>query len=147
VQGIRSSMLMLPGIFRQPNFPNTGYMYYEWYVPVDAEHYIYMQLSVFWPKNLLDRVRHELKYYFWDRPTGPVLFNNQDAAMVSATTRYWKRTGNMRYLTSAPFDRIHHIWRRYANEQARGVGTAWKANGASASNETEVDEPAAVGGD
>ncbi len=145
VQGIRSSMLMLPGIFRQPNFPNTAYMYYEWYVPVDEDHYIYMQISCAWPKNRMDRIRYALKYYLWDRPTGPVLFNNQDAAMVAATTNYFKRTGNMHYLSKAPYDRIHHLWRAYANEQARGVGTKYRANApVEAAGAFEESAPAAT---
>jgi len=127
VQGVRSMMLMLPGLFRVPNFPNKGYMYYEWYVPVDDLHYIYMQIMAFWPKNKVDRLRWELKYFFWDRPTGPVLFNNQDAAMVKATTKYYTRTGNMRYLTKiSKNDEIDWKWREFCDEFARGVGTAFK---------------------
>jgi hypothetical protein len=141
---------MLPGLFRVPNFPNTGYMYYEWYVPVDQDHYIYMQLMAFWPKNLLDRLRWELKYYFWDRPTGPVLFNNQDAAMVAATTKYYNRTGNMRYFTKvSKFDRVHVLWRQYCDEQARGVGTAYQKPSraqASSAPAAEADKREMVGG-
>ena len=150
VQGVSSSMLMLPGIFRQPNFPNTSYMYYEWYVPVDDENYIYMQIMACWPKNWLDRIRYELKYYFWDRPTGPVLFNNQDAFMVAATTKYYKRTGNFRYLTKiAPYDRFHTLWRQYCDEHARGVGTAYQRPATpepAAKASAEVGTEAAVAG-
>jgi hypothetical protein len=143
VQGIRGMMLMLPGLFRVPNFPNTGYIYYEWYVPVDEENYIYMQIMAFWPKNWLDRIRYELKYYFWDRPTGPVLFNNQDAAMVAQTTKYFLRTGNMRYLTRiSKNDELDVVWRKYCDENARVVGTAYKQ----AAEPVEVVAEAAVGG-
>ncbi len=134
VQGIQGMMLMLPGLFRVPNFPNIGYMYYEWYVPVDEENYIYFQIMAFWPKNWLARIRWELKYYFWDRPTGPVLFNNQDAAMVAQTTKYYKRTGNLRYLTKvSKNDELDVIWRKYCDEEARVVG----------SNYGQQSEPAA----
>jgi phenylpropionate dioxygenase-like ring-hydroxylating dioxygenase large terminal subunit len=144
VQGIRNGMLMLPGLYRQPNFPNSHYMYYEWYVPVDEQHYIYMQIMAFWPKNKLDRLRYELKYYFWDRPTGPVLFNNQDAAMVAATTKYFNRTGNFRYLTKiSPNDGIDVAWRAYCDEYARGVGTAYRA-ATTAEAGASIDESAVV---
>ena len=139
VQEVRGMMLMLPGLFRVPNFPNIGYMYYEWYVPVDEENYIYFQTMCFWPKNWLDRIRWELKYYFWDRPTGPVLFNNQDAALVGQTTKYFKRTGNMRYLTKiSKNDEVHVLWRKYCDEEARVVGTAHQVG----APEKAIAEPA-----
>jgi len=149
IRGIRNGMLSLPGYYRQPNFPNNGYVYYEWYVPVDEQHYIYMQIMAFWPKGLVDRLRWELKYYFWDRPTGPVLFNNQDAAMVAATTKYYNRTGNFRYLTKiSPNDQIDVEWRRYCDEYARGVGTAYKRPiQQPAEAEIETPEVAVSGGD
>src|SRR5262249_52742069 len=88
--------------------------------------------------NWLDRLRYEIKYYLWDRPTGPVLFNNQDAAMVAATTKYYKRSNNMRYLTRiAPCDQTHTMWRQYCDENARGVGNAYQKTRVAAVEQAE----------
>jgi len=149
-QTINTLKLILPGITRVPNSPILGWLYYEWYVPVDELHYIYFQIMAYWPKTMLERAITELKYFFWHKATGPILFNNQDAAMVGATTKFFTRTGSMRYLTSiSPNDQIDVVWRAYCDEHARGVGTAYR----SASRDEEVgaaivaeEQAIAVGG-
>ncbi len=146
---VRTQKLMLPGIVRVPNSPIEGWMYYEWYVPVDELHYTYFQIMAFWPRSFLHRAFTELKYFFWHKATGPILFNNQDAAMVAATTKFFNRTGNMRYLTKiSPNDQIHVTWRAYCDEFARGVGTAYRqsASEAKVGIEAEVAEAVIAGG-
>jgi len=142
---------MLPGIVRVPNSPILGWIYYEWYVPVDELHYIYTQIMAFWPTSLLNRLTTELKYYFWHKATGPILFNNQDAAMVKATTKFFERTGNMRYLTKvSPNDQLDIVWREFCDEFARGVGTAYRPSAARRQNASpeleEVEAAIATGG-
>jgi len=144
---VRGGMLILPGITRVPGFPSSAYVYYEWYVPVKEDSYIYFQMMAFWPRSLADRLIQEIKYYFWDRPTGPVLFNNQDAAMVKATTKFYERTGNMRYLTKiSPNDQFDIEWRQYCDEFARGVGSAYKKSAPDVLSEGAVIEEVAMTG-
>ena len=121
------NMLALPGYFRVPGHPTNGDLYYEWYVPVDEDHYIYFQVTSFFPKNKLRRLGRELKYYLYGKPLGVVRFNNQDAAMVAETTAYVKRhgPGAERYFSKlTQNDRFHELWRQYCDENARGVGSA-----------------------
>jgi len=144
---VRTQKLMLPGVFRVLNSPIEGYMYYEWYVPVDELHYIYFQIMAYWPKNLLHHAWSELKYFFWHKATGPILFNNQDAAMVGATTKFFTRTGSMRYLTSiSANDQIHVAWRAFCDEEARGVGSMYKQAAATDEVGAEIEEAVAVAG-
>ena len=125
--GLSRGMLSLPGYFRVPGHPNNGNLYYEWYVPVDEDHYIYFQVTSFFPKSKLGRLGHELKYYLHGKPTGIIWFNNQDAAMVAETTAYVKQRGpgSERYFSKlTQNDRFHELWREYCDENARGVGYA-----------------------
>ena len=125
--GLSGGMLCLPGYFRVPGHPNNGNLYYEWYVPTDEEHYIYFQVTSWFPENIFGRISHWLKYYLWGKPIGIVRFNNQDAAMVAETLAYMKRhgPGAERYFSKlTQNDRFHELWRRYCDENARGVGYA-----------------------
>ena len=128
-QGATSGKLFLPGLFRQPHFPSVGDSYYEWYVPVDEDHYIYAQVSCLWGKNSVHRVWKHIWYYIYGKPTGPNQFNNQDIFFVSQTTDYTKRFGLSIYpmVKLAQYDDFHSAWRAYANENARGVGSKYKA--------------------
>ena len=126
--GVSGGMLSLPGYFRVPGHPNNGNLYYEWYVPVDEEHYIYFQVTSWFPTNIFGRLGHWLKYYLHGKPIGVVRFNNQDAAMVAETTAHVKRRGPgaERYFSKlTQNDRFHELWRQYCNENARGVGYAY----------------------
>ena len=118
--GVNGAMHILPGIFRSPHPP--AQIYYEWYVPVDEDHYIYFQMNSWQKKGWSRDLRMNLRWYFWGKME-QLNFNNQDAGMVAQTTKYVKRTGNTHYLTPlARYDLDHTLWRQYANENARGVG-------------------------
>ena len=126
--GVSRGMLSLPGYFRVPGHPNNGNLYYEWYVPVDEEHYIYFQVTSWFPTNIFGRLGHWLKYYLHGKPIGVVRFNNQDAAMVAETTAHVKRRGpgaEWYFSKLTQNDRFHELWRQYCNENARGVGYAY----------------------
>jgi hypothetical protein len=126
VQGISTFMMMLPGVFRVPNFPSAGNVYYEWYVPVDEEHYIYSQLVSMWGANLIKRSWRHVWYYAWGKPMGLIQFNNQDLKFTAQTTLFTKRHN----MTSYPMakltrnDDFQVAWRQYASDFARGEGAA-----------------------
>jgi carbazole 1,9a-dioxygenase terminal dioxygenase component len=129
VQGIAASgaALRLPGITRVTNAPMLGQIYYEWYTPVDEDHYIYFQVASAWPKGFPGRLWFGLTYYLWGKPTQLILFNNQDLSVVKQTTNFVKRhNGNIGYLTPlTKQDSLHIQWRQYADAWARGEGTEW----------------------
>ena len=147
VQGIAGQFLLcLPGYFRVANFPTKGALDYEYYVPVDEDHYIYTQIMCLFPSGRVNRLWKDIKYYLWGKPLAPVMFNNQDAGMVAQTTDYVKRTP-AHYYSMAKVSRnddFHVLWRSYCNEQARGVGTKWLAEHGQAPR--KLAEPAIAGG-
>ena len=115
--------LGLPGINRVLNFPLRGGIYYEFYVPVDEDHYRLWQITCTWPKNPLDAVWQALRYYAWGRPVGVRRFIEQDKVMVRHSSDFAKRQGA--YRPSPKIyrpDAFHALWQDYANRTARGVG-------------------------
>jgi hypothetical protein len=128
VQGVAiSGRQFLPGYYRQPHHPSLGNSYYEWYPPVNEDHYIYSQITVLFPTNAIDRLWKNIWYYIWGKPTGIVLFNNQDALFTKQTTNFTKRHGiNIYPMTKASAnDDLHTLWRQYVQDYARGVGKKW----------------------
>lgn len=119
VAGITESMLRLPGVYRVVHHPMDGSIYYEWWVPVDADHYIYFQVTTFHPTNIFSRIWMGLKYYAWGLPFGAILFNNQDAGMVKYTTDYVKSADWIYLSPLTRQDEFHALWRRICNEEAR----------------------------
>jgi hypothetical protein len=122
------SSLRLPGIARSLHYPFAGCMYYEWWVAVDEDHYIYFQVSCGWPKTAAERIAWELKYRLYGEPFMVVRFNAQDVEMVRQTTNYVKRRGgSIQYLNPklTTQDLYHVEWRKLANEWARGEGSEW----------------------
>ena len=103
-----------------PNFPIRRAVYYEWYTPVDEDHYVYFQVCAAWPKGPLGRISHFLRYYLWGRPTGMVRFNSQDVAMVRDSTDYEKRHGGNWPTALFRPDLFQLAWRTMCNERARG---------------------------
>lgn len=122
VEGLTESLLRLPGIYRVLHHPIRDCIYYEWWVPVDAEHYIYFQVTTAYPKNAWQRLRFNVKYHVWGKPIGVVLFNNQDTHMVKQTTDYAKRAGWVRLSKAARQDKFHILWRELCDRSARAVG-------------------------
>ena len=128
IQGVMmySASLRLPGMTRVPNTPMRGWLYYEWYVPVDEDHYIYFQIDTYWPKNIFHKLISNLRYFLWGKPIRRIRFNMQDAAMVRQTTDYVKRHG-MRYFTPLTVnDDQHREWRNHCDRMARGEGSSWQ---------------------
>jgi nitrite reductase/ring-hydroxylating ferredoxin subunit len=122
--GVDGFLEMLPGIFRSPHPP--AQLYYEWYIPVDEDHYIYLQMNCWQKKGWFRDMRMNIRWYLWGKAM-QILFNNQDASFVGQTSNYVKRTGNWQYLTKLTRNDDYHVmWRRYVNENARGVGYAWQ---------------------
>ena len=112
--------IRLPGITRIIHAPITGCMYYEWYVPVDEDHYSYFQLTCYWPKNLFDRLWFYAKHYLWGYWTQFIRFNSQDLAMVRDSTDYAKRHGFNSPSRIYDPDIVNFAWREYCNTRARG---------------------------
>jgi len=130
-----------------PSFPDQAIKYWEWYVPIDENHYIYFQVNAWQRKNPLQNLWRNIHWYLWDKIMGPVVFNNQDAAMVAQTTKYVNRTGNTKYLSKlARQDEIHYEWRKYCNDWARGVGTKWLEEQQAKSQAGKAPELAIAGG-
>ena len=128
VEGVSKMMMMMPGVFRVPNFPAGGNIYYEWYVPVDEEHYIYSQVATIWASNPIKRLWNQLWYYIWGKPTGLAQFNNQDLKFTRQTTLYTKRHDMSSYPMAklSRNDDFHTVWRQFVSEFARGEGHAYK---------------------
>ena len=128
VQGIRTLLMMMPGVFRVPNHPSADNMYYEWYVPVDEEHYIYGQVTCIWGSNPIQRAWRQFWYYLYSKPSGIVQFNNQDLRFARQTTLFTKRHGTTSYpmVKVSRNDDFHTVWRQFASEYARGEGYAYK---------------------
>ena len=125
------------------HFPMVGWFYYEWYTPVDEDHYIYFQVSTFHTRNPVKSLWEGLKYWIYGKPFKVTLFNNQDVRMVRQTTDFVKRHG-MNYLTPLSMqDSLHFEWRRQANALARGEGRPEEPVAAPES-EPEAEPAAAV---
>ena len=124
VHGAAIGKLFLPGMFRQPHFPSLGDCYYEWYVPVDEDHYIYAQVVCLWGNGPIHRLWKHIWYHVWGKPVCLIQFNNQDFAITAQTTDFLKRhkMGIYPLTKVSRNDLFHTAWRAYANEYARGVG-------------------------
>jgi len=128
VRGTDSMMMMLPGIFRVPNHPSARNIYYEWYVPLDEDHYLYSQVTCLWASNPIQRAWRNLWYYVWGKPTGVIWFNNQDLKFTRQTTLFTQRHGTTSYPMAklSRNDDFHTVWRQFASEFARGEGHAFQ---------------------
>lgn len=81
----------LPGVIRVTNFPIRGAMYYEWFVQIEADHYIYFQVCCGFPQTFIEKMFYNLRFFFWGRFIGMIRFNKQDLAMVEDSHDYAKR--------------------------------------------------------
>ena len=122
VRGIRYTRgtIRLPCITRITHAPVTGCMYYEWYVPIDEDHYIYFQMSCYWFKNLFDRLWFYARFFGYGRWAQFWRFNSQDQSMVGDSTDFDKRHGGNPPSKLARFDAANIAWREYCNTHARG---------------------------
>jgi len=70
--------IRLPGLLR---VKMHGFVHYEWYVPIDADHHRYIQIAVKFTGGL-DALWFELRYWAYIRWLFHGWFNNQDAVML-----------------------------------------------------------------
>ena len=142
---VRAAGTHLPGYLRIPNFPMIGGMYYEWYIAIDAEHYLYFQVSTHWPKNPISKLWTHLWYKYWAGPIHKGRFNNQDKGMIGAQMDFTKRHGANRPAKLYRPDVDPIDWIDMANKHARGEpGTT--PIGEAQEGVPEVAEQAVAGG-
>lgn len=99
---------------RLPCFLRVAYDYwqhYEWWVPIDAEHHIYLQL-VSKRANRLERIRFWFYYRSWIRWVFDGMFNDEDALMVDVMDASPERLYRP--------DIAITEWRNWCETQARG---------------------------
>ena len=87
-RGLEECCIALPSVFRVVNFPLSGVSYYEWYVPSDETHYIFVQFVVLWTPSRLKALWFDLQYRIWYKWLSLWLFSRQDNAMVAAMTNH-----------------------------------------------------------
>jgi hypothetical protein len=79
-RGTATVSIRLP-CFLRVAYPSAGWQHYEWWVPTDPDHHIYLQL-VSKRAGLLGRVRFRLFYRLWTRWVFHGMFNDEDRLMV-----------------------------------------------------------------
>jgi hypothetical protein len=126
--GAVSSGIYLPGYFMlaSGNWPVGGFLSFEAYLPLDADHYGYIQISSFKKNNPVQVLLRNLQYYFWAKPISQVMFNNGDAELVPQTTAFQKRNNWVDIAKSSWNDDLLAAWRKLCDEEARGVGTKYQ---------------------
>ena len=145
---VRVAGTRLPGFLRIPNFPMLGALYYEWYLAVDADHYLYFQVSGHWPRNPISKLWTHLWYRFWAGPIHKGRFNNQDKGMIGAQTDFARRHGANRPAKLYRPDVDPIDWIDMANRYARGEPGTEPLPTASARTDTprEAEQAQAAGG-
>lgn len=138
VQGIKHIGISLPGFLRVRHFPKNGAVYYEWYIAIDAHHYLYMQISAHFPNNLLHRAWVTLWYNLWAGPFRKGHFNNQDKAVVREGTDFEDRMGAHKPTPLFRPDVFPRMWIQMCNDFARGEG--WKVAGSEAPSGAKVEQ-------
>jgi phenylpropionate dioxygenase-like ring-hydroxylating dioxygenase large terminal subunit len=111
--------LRLPGLLR---VKYRTWTHFEWYVPVDDDHHIYVQLATM-NRGRLANLRFRIFYWTWARWIFHGLFNDEDRLMVD--------------VMDAPPERLYRPdvsiteWRRLC-EEARPIDHGWSAGAAPA---------------
>ena len=78
--------MRLPGIVRVTRFPTDISVYYEWWVPVDEDHYQLVQIVHEKSGHLLTKLWRYVKYHIYVNPLIVRRLIDQDAAVVQAQT-------------------------------------------------------------
>ena len=127
VEGAVRGGMCLPGYFSLSTgfWPVSGWLSFEAYVPLDEEHYEYVQISTIEKKNPIQVLLRNIQYYFWAKPISQVMFNNGDSELVPETTRFQQRNGWVDIARPSWNDELLDAWRKYCDENARGVGTKY----------------------
>ena len=73
-----------PAVLEVQGWPHRGMTHFEWYVPVDDDHYIYFQNFVIRTSSRVRAAAFRLWYWAWGRWVWHHNFNSQDFAMVAA---------------------------------------------------------------
>jgi len=144
---VTKSILALPGYYRSAPWvwPTSSNVGYEFYVPIDEDHYYYIQIVLIFKKNPIVDFLRQLQYYFWAKPVGPVMLNNEDATLVEQTTAFQaEERQNWVAITPSPNDRFFEAWRQYCDENSRGVGSRYTDRTKSTESPSirEVEAPA-----
>ena len=126
--GAVSGGIYLPGFFMlaSGNWPVEGFLSFETYLPLDADHYGYVQITSFKKNNPVQVLLRNLQYYFWAKPIAQIMFNNGDAELVPQTTAFQKRNNWVDIAKNSWNDELLAAWRKLCDEEARGVGTKYR---------------------
>ena len=138
VQGIKHIGISLPGFLRVRHFPKNGAVYYEWYIAIDAHHYLYMQISAHFPNNIFHHAWINLWYNLWAGPMRKGHFNNQDKGVVRDGTDFEDRMGVHKPTPLFRPDVMPRMWIQMCNDYARGEG--WKVTNAEAPAKAKVEQ-------
>jgi phenylpropionate dioxygenase-like ring-hydroxylating dioxygenase large terminal subunit len=124
--------LRLPGVLR---VKYRTWTHFEWYVPVDGDRHIYVQLATM-SRGFLANLRFRLYYWLWVRWIFHGLFNDEDRLMVD--------------VMDAPPERLYRPdvsiteWRRLCEDLARPLDYGWLPQPMGAASPTTTDPPPAT---
>jgi phenylpropionate dioxygenase-like ring-hydroxylating dioxygenase large terminal subunit len=113
-RGVAVVSIRLP-CFLRVAYPAAGWQHYEWWVPTDPDHHIYLQL-VSKRGSWLRRLRFRMFYRLWVRWVFHGMFNDEDRLMVD--------------VMDAPPERLYRPdiaiteWRKLCESDARGTPQA-----------------------
>ena len=93
IQGTGQQGIRMPGVLRVPHWPMYGAFHYEWYVATDEDHYRYIQIDAYFPRNPFTWAWTQLWHHLWADPMRNGRFNQQDAAMSKGATDFEKKHG------------------------------------------------------
>jgi nitrite reductase/ring-hydroxylating ferredoxin subunit len=130
IRGALKGGMCLPGYFSLStgSWPVPGFLSFETYLPLDANHYGYVQIASFRKKNPIHDLLRNIQYYFWAKPISQIMFNNGDAELVPQTTRFQAGQPNnwVDIARNSWNDELLAAWRKYCDENARGVGSKYQ---------------------
>jgi nitrite reductase/ring-hydroxylating ferredoxin subunit len=112
--------LRLPGYLRVTNHPRVGTDHYEWYVPITADTYRYLQFKVRKTKGVgatLFRAEYQL---LW-RWLADKQFNDQDMYAVAHMEDFYNRYDGWNREFLFRQDAVLTKWRKFASENARAI--------------------------
>jgi phenylpropionate dioxygenase-like ring-hydroxylating dioxygenase large terminal subunit len=131
-RGKATVSIRLPCLLRVAYAP---WQHYEWWVPIDEAHHIYLQL-VSKRAGRLERIRFYLYYKLWVRWVFHGLFNDEDALMVD--------------VMDAPPERLYRPdvalteWRKLCESQTRGLPQPMATDGAKSADSSNRPTPPGV---
>jgi hypothetical protein len=110
-RGVAVVSIRLP-CFLRVAYPSAGWQHYEWWIPTDPDHHIYLQL-VSKRGSLVRRLRFRMFYRLWVRWVFHGMFNDEDRLMVD--------------VMDAPPERLYRPdiaiteWRKLCESETRGT--------------------------